>query len=118
VAVIRRSGKEATGREVIGDETLVFLLRGGLSAAAHRKSMSMRTLRRRVSECGTTVTEIVRQARRALAIRLLRQEGQMTDIASSLGYESGRCFLRFIRREFGVSPTELREEVRRDEGLD
>ena len=36
----------------------------------------------------------------------------MALISACLGYKSERCFLRFIRREFGTTPTDLRQRLR------
>ena len=111
----RSNGQRNDGSHLLGDETLVILVRKGLVAAAERKFMSPRTLRRRIREAGTTVSEIVRTTRRSLSLSLLRRGVRMSRISALLGYKSGRCFSRFVRREFGETPTELRRRVRSNE---
>ncbi len=113
VALLRGHGRESRIPDLLDDETLVLLVREGLAAAAQRRSMSARTFRRRISQTGTTTSEVVRQNRRMLSILLLRRESPMRDVSASLGYRSERCFLRFVRREFGASPTELRKRLLR-----
>lgn len=117
VALFRHNGIRSHDPDLFSDETLVILVREGLGAAAERKSMSKRTLRRRIREAGTTVSEIVRGARRSLSLRLIPRDDRMSEISSWLGYESSRCFSRFVRREFGETPSELRSRLRKSERL-
>ena len=74
--------------------------------------MSKRTVRRRLKETGKTTSEVVRTIRIEVAMRLLKGTDLFRTISSQLGYESARCFSRFVLREFGRTPTEVRRDLR------
>ena len=96
---------------LLGNEALALLVRDGLAGVAKREGMSKRTVRRRLKETGKTTSEVVRTIRIEVALKLLKGTTLLRTISSQLGYESPRCFSRFVSREFGQTPTEMRKKL-------
>ena len=68
-------------------------------------NMSARTLRRRLEREGTSYQRIKDNARRDLAIRLLRREGlTVSDVAERVGFSDPSSFHRSFRRWTGLAP--------------
>lgn len=83
-----------------------------LERVADEMHMAPRTLRRRLSELGTSFHEIVEQLRRGLAVEYLVTTAQpVEDIAGQLGYSDPSNFGRAFRRWTGMSPTAWREQA-------
>lgn len=79
---------------------------------AHRLALSERTLRRRLSECGTTYQELVEGVRRERVEGLLRRpELTAREIARSAGFSDERALRRAVRRWHGSTPQELRRTL-------
>jgi len=100
------------GSPVVG--RLRALLRDGVSLsspeAAKRLSMSSRTLKRRLTEQGTTFSELLDDARRQKALVLLEDRRLTVDqMAAQLGYSDAANFTRAFRRWTGKSPGEARD---------
>ncbi|MFG1357542.1 helix-turn-helix domain-containing protein [Xanthobacter pseudotagetidis] len=81
-----------------------------IEGAAYLVGLSVQGLQRRLRLIGYTYREIVDEARRARAIRLLL-ETRMTvlAIALSLGYETHASFTRAFARWMGCTPSEFRK---------
>jgi AraC-like DNA-binding protein len=94
-------------RQVIGS-----LLPSGnpaLAAAAEAGGLSDRTLQRRLNASGHTYSELLEDARRQAALRLLRDKDiKILDIALELGYSDPANFTRAFRRWTGASPRAAR----------
>jgi AraC-like DNA-binding protein len=74
--------------------------------------MSSRTLKRRLLEHGTSFTQLLDQARRRDAVRLL--EDPLMDVArvaEALGYRDPPSFTRAFRRWTGDTPTSARHRL-------
>jgi AraC-like DNA-binding protein len=68
-------------------------------------NMSARTLRRRLEKEGTSYQRIKDNARRDLAIGLLRREGlTVSDVAERVGFSDPSSFHRSFRRWTGLAP--------------
>lgn len=94
------------------DDSAEILLSDGANALAHRRGVSLRTLRRRFSSLGTTLSDFVCARRAALTMNLLQQPGtRVRDAARALGFSSDVSFVRFVKREFGKTPGALRDEL-------
>ena len=94
------------------DDSAEILLSDGAKALAHRRGVSLRTLRRRFSALGTTLSDFVCTRRAALTMNLLQRPGsRLRDTAHTLGFSSDVSFIRFVRREFGKTPGALRDEL-------
>jgi AraC-like DNA-binding protein len=83
-------------------------LRGGDPSAeriASRLHMSTRTLRRRLDEQGTGLSQLLDELRKALALRYL-DEARLTldEIAFELGFADARAFRRAFKRWTGRTP--------------
>lgn len=89
------------------------LIRNGhpaLETAAEAAGLSVRSLRRRLAECGKSYSEVVTRTRITLAERWLAgTERPITEIALALGYTDRSNFTRAFRRENGMSPREYRK---------
>jgi len=88
---------------------LAYLQNGDLNIeiAAGLCNMSKRTLQRKLTELGTSYTEVLNHARFRVASRMLQDPGmRVTDVAHRLGYSDVAHFSRAFRRIAGVSPSE------------
>jgi len=80
-----------------------------LERIAGELGLSERTLRRRLSELGTSYQMLIEQLRRGRAVELLLHSGlPVEQIAAELGYEDPSNFGRAFRRWTGRSPREYR----------
>lgn len=80
-----------------------------VDAIAALAYMSRRTLQRRLTGEGTSVSGLIAQTRRTLAIDSLdRTTAPVGDIAFQLGYNSTSSFSRAVRRWTSTSPRRLR----------
>jgi len=85
---------------------------GGVEAQdlARVFNMSVRTLQRRLAECGTTYSALLDAARKELALRVIGDEGMAVKEATYLlGFSEPANFTRAFRRWTGLSPTEFRQ---------
>lgn len=81
---------------------------------ATRLAVSTRTLQRRLSDEGTSLRELIDEARRTHSIELLRGDAPIQEVAHLLGFAETSPFRRAFQRWFGASPTAWREQdVRR-----
>lgn len=79
---------------------------------ARRLALSERTLRRRLTECGTTYQALVEGVRRERVEQLLRRpELTVREIARRAGFSDERALRRAVRRWRGSSPQELRKAM-------
>lgn len=73
-----------------------------------------RTLLRRLGEEGATFETVRDEARRELALSLLRQKAHsFTEISLMLGYTDSATFTRSCKRWFGATPTQIRAQRKR-----
>jgi AraC-like DNA-binding protein len=80
-----------------------------IGAVAKGLAMSERTLRRRLSERGTSFDRVVVEARVALAQQhLSRKDGALGEIAYLVGFSEPSAFHRFFRRATGTTPAAWR----------
>jgi len=80
-----------------------------LEAAARALHLSARTLRRRLSEHGTTFQDLVGVIRRAESTRLLRTTSLSLDqLAARLGYSDASNFARAFQKWTGMTPGTFR----------
>lgn len=91
--------------------------RGGLvrdqADIARALSLSLRTLKRRLSEEGTTFSELADDARKAEALRLVgRTDTALEVVAERLGYSDLANFSRAFRRWTETSPGSFRKASR------
>jgi AraC-like DNA-binding protein len=84
-----------------------------LEAAARRLHLSPRTLQRRLREEGTSHHEVVDDARRRVASRMLAQSGLgIAEIAFALGFAEPGGLHRAFKRWTGMTPAEFRRAAR------
>ena len=93
---------------------ITALLAGGSGVAtidrvAERMATSVRTLQRRLRAAGLTYSDLVQEARRAAAQRMLaeRRTG-IGDVARALGYSDPAHFTRAFQRWTGSTPRDFR----------
>jgi AraC-like DNA-binding protein len=85
-----------------------------IEAVASRMAMSRRNLSRKLEEEGTSFKQLLRDLRRACAVRyLLLDYYSIEQISKRLGYADPGAFHRAFRSWFGQTPTEYREQQRR-----
>lgn len=83
---------------------------GSIASELH---MSSSTLRRRLSDEGTTYTDVLEEVRRELAMHHMHDTRlAVGEIAFLLGFASQSAFGKAFRRWAGKSPLEYRQEVR------
>jgi AraC-like DNA-binding protein len=79
--------------------------------AAHLAGTSVRTLQRRLEQCGTNYSKLIQQTRFEIAGEQLRHtDEKIIDIAFGLGYEDPAHFTRAFRQLAGISPREYRRQ--------
>ncbi len=95
-------------RQIINTYTLTKNV--SVEEIADITDMSVRTLQRRLTDCGLKFNELLNQAKFDHAKEKL-QDTQMPiiDIAKSLGYSDPAHFTRAFHRWSGISPTEYRQ---------
>ncbi len=103
---------EAGLLDLLDEETVLFLLRFGIRLGAGIFGVSERTLRRRFEEQGLRLKDLLCERRRREALRLLAGSLPLKTIALLLGFASTQTLARYLRREFGVTATDLRKELR------
>ena len=99
-----------------GQATLTRLLEpyiadgnAGEQVAAEIFETSVKTLRRRLAEAGTSYREILASARFNVARRLLGdRDMRLIDVAQSLGYRDPGSFSRAFRAWSGLTPRAYR----------
>ena len=74
------------------------------SAVAQRLDVSVATLRRRLSEEGTSFRDILQESRAERAGLMLSQGMSVSQVSDSLGYSDVRAFNRAFKKMRGVSP--------------
>lgn len=84
----------------------------GEPAAARALGMSTATLRRRLSDEGTSFRAVASDMRRAAAQSLLATEHSLDDIAARLGFSDSRSFRRACQGWFGMAPAGYRRQHR------
>jgi AraC-like DNA-binding protein len=78
---------------------------GGLEATAAEFRMSVRTLRRRLRQAGTSYRSVLDQARRERGVALVEEGDQtLAAIAQRVGFADTTAFARAFRRWTGVAP--------------
>ena len=82
------------------------LLRGdyALERVAWRCGVGERTLRRRLTQAGTSYRALVDDVRKERAFVLLESEGNVSNVAQHLGFSDATAFARAFRRWTGVPP--------------
>ncbi|MGY1987189.1 AraC family transcriptional regulator [Blastococcus sp. SYSU DS0669] len=87
----------------------------GQEAVAAELHMSVRTLRRRLDEEGTSFRAVVDQTRRHLAEELLATVGlSVEQVAERIGYSEASAFVHAFRRWTGDSPRRWARSAARD----
>jgi len=85
----------------------------GMEAVARDLHISVRTLRRRLSEDGTSYRELRDEVREALAEELLATGAlSVSDVAIRLGYAEATSFIAAFRRWKGVTPAAYARRLR------
>ncbi|MEM7606283.1 MAG: helix-turn-helix transcriptional regulator, partial [Myxococcota bacterium] len=80
-----------------------------ISDTAKRLGMSSRTLQRRLSASGYTYQQLIDEARRQLAEKLLRQtEYSVQEVAFLTGFSEQSAFTRAFKRWAGQTPRSFR----------
>ncbi|WP_238371845.1 AraC family transcriptional regulator [Heliomarina baculiformis] len=96
-------------------EEVAGLLSGGvpqLAEVAGRLGLGTRTLQRRLSDGGKSYQELVAEARRRLARKLLRRsEYSLAEIAFLTGFSEQSAFTRAFKRGEGITPRAFRQST-------
>lgn len=95
------------------EELMELVLHGGRGLIESTGVLG-RTRRRMLAHYGTSLHDVKRSARRRLAVSLLSSPLPLKEIATKLGYSSTQTLSRFIRQEFGTTPTGLRKALQRE----
>lgn len=75
--------------------------------------MRMRSLQRRLSEAGTSYSELFEKAHIEKSIEMLgNKDVKIIDVAFSMGYNDPSHFSRAFRRLTGVSPRDYRRQFK------
>jgi AraC-like DNA-binding protein len=93
------------------------LASGGCSntQVARELNLHLRTLHRRLAAEGTSFQQVKHEVRRDVMLYYIRQtELDLAAISERLGFAEQSVLTRMCNRWFGMPPTELREQARRD----
>jgi AraC-like DNA-binding protein len=84
-----------------------------IDLASMQLGLSVRTLKRRLADAGTTFLELREQVRFETACQLLRDsQVSINEVAHALGYSESSSFTRAFKRWAGVGPAEWRRHPR------
>ncbi len=90
-----------------------FMALPTLETIAEHFSIHSKTLRRRLAEEGTQISEIKDQVRRDRAIYYLaKPDLSVENIASKVGYSEGSAFIRAFKKWTGVTPMTYRKGLK------
>jgi AraC-like DNA-binding protein len=90
---------------------LLPLGNASIARVARTLGMHERTLQRRLAAEGHDFSDLVKEARRDLALRYIAdRRHSITRISETLGYGQLSSFTRWFSGEFGVSPAEWRRQ--------
>lgn len=96
-------------------KTIYLLLpmgRATIEQVAQTQGMNVRTLQRRLEECGVTFSDLINGVRRDLVIRYLENpDYSLGRIADMLGYSMPSSFTRWFIAQFGMPPASWRVQV-------
>lgn len=109
-AARERAADEAVARARVTAEVSKLIATGvatenGVAAAL---GMSTASLRRRLSEDGSSFRALLSDAQRAAAASLLVTDKTFEDVAAELGFSDTRSLRRACQRWFGMTPAEYR----------
>ncbi len=96
-----------------GDDTRVLFVVEGPKAVAARRNISVRTLLRRFREGGRSLSRVRQECRADLVANLLEGGVPVGMVARAIGLSGPQALGRFVRTCFGLTPTRLRDELRR-----
>ncbi|MFK0087367.1 AraC family transcriptional regulator [Pseudomonas sp. NPDC090755] len=95
-------------------KTIYLLLpmgRATIEQVAQTQGMNVRTLQRRLEECGVTFSDLINGVRRDLVVRYLENPSySLGRIADMLGYSMPSSFTRWFIAQFGVPPATWRAQ--------
>jgi AraC-like DNA-binding protein len=98
--------------------TALLLLPSGrcsIEQVADHLGVVCRTVQRRLSEQGTSFSEVVNELRTELAQRHVEgSERPLTEVAALLGFSAPSGFSRWYTTQFGRSPSQARQTARRE----
>jgi AraC-like DNA-binding protein len=93
-----------------------LLLRPGnagltLDQVAGALQLSVRTLRRRLREDGSSFRALCERVRLQTALRLLQEGTTVAAAAERLGFSDARAFRRAFKRRLGAAPSKMRQAI-------
>jgi AraC-like DNA-binding protein len=112
-----RDGIRTARKQAIKEDITVNLTRQDLSPddIAQRLGITPRYLRKLLQDDGTSFSNLVRHMRLQKALEMLGDPRHITRSISTIAYQAGfsdlSYFNRCFRRQFGVTPTEIRANV-------
>lgn len=116
--IVRKVAQEESQVErIVGEDTAVHLLEGGLRAVAARKRRSERSIRRLFEEGGTRASALIERIRVRVTEQVLHQGLPLSIVARWLGFNDAVTYRRFIRRRFRSGVLDLRRRVRESADL-
>jgi AraC-like DNA-binding protein len=77
--------------------------------------LSVRTLRRRLREDGSSFRALCERVRAQTALRLLQEGMTVAAVAERLGFSDARAFRRAFKRRLGEVPSKMRQETQQRE---
>ncbi|KHL17076.1 AraC-like DNA-binding protein [Mumia flava] len=116
--VSRRRERHGIAQQVRVLVTQHVLTGAPMEVVAADLGLSVRTLRRRLADAGTSYRALLDEVRRSLAEELLASGGlSVEDAALRLGYAEASSFIAAFRRWTGVTPTGWRDDDASRPGL-
>lgn len=98
----------------VSEQVLALLPSGEatLSRVAANMGLGERSLQRRLAELETSFDRLLEETRRDLSDRLLATTTPLAEISYLCGYSSASAYSRAARNWYGISPIEVRQQMR------
>lgn len=111
LSLLRQRGQESSLADAVRRLIDVMILDTvpTKEAIALQLGISGRSLHRKLQEAGTSYRDILDAARLDMACHALQGRDSVTSIAAQLGFSTHQAFLRWFRREAGMTPGEYRK---------
>jgi AraC-like DNA-binding protein len=110
--VTRKRARSGISHDIRERLVRVGGVEAGMDAVARELAMSSRTLRRRLTEAGTSYRLLVDEVRQALAEEMLATGAlSVEDVAIRLGYAEASSFIYAFKRWKGITPAAFARRV-------
>lgn len=110
-----RSATDGAAAAPVAEQAAELIRQGVVTEAgvAQRMEISAASLRRRLTDAGTSFRQLLSDTRREAVQRLLATDKSLEAIAEEVGYSDERSLRRACVQWFGIPLAQYREEIRK-----